>query len=29
MSVFGLVGIEVWDSQMPVWAFGLALIIGV
>ena len=28
MFVFGVVSIEVWDTQFPVWAFVLALIIG-
>ena len=27
MFVFGVVSIEVWKTQMPVWAFVLALII--
>lgn len=26
MFVFGVVTIEVWDTQMPVWAFILALV---
>ena len=29
MSVFGIVSIEVWESQLPVWGFVLALCIGV
>ncbi|EPQ50620.1 small oligopeptide transporter [Gloeophyllum trabeum ATCC 11539] len=28
MFVFGIISIEVWHTQMPVWAFILALIIG-
>ena len=28
MFVFGVISIEVWDTQMPVWALVLALIIG-
>ena len=28
MFVFGVVAIEVWDTQFPVWAFVLALTIG-
>lgn len=28
MFVFGVISIEVWHTQMPVWAFVLALIIG-
>lgn len=28
MFVFGIISIEVWHTQMPVWAFVLALIIG-
>jgi hypothetical protein len=27
MFVFGVVAIEVWDTEFPVWAFVLALII--
>jgi hypothetical protein len=27
MTVFGVVAIEVWDTQLPVWAFMLALVI--
>ena len=27
--VFGVVSIEVWKSQLPVWGFVLALFIGV
>ena len=27
MFVFGVVAIEVWPTQMPVWAFVLALVI--
>jgi hypothetical protein len=27
MFVFGVVAIEVWDTQLPVWAFILALVI--
>ena len=27
MFIFGVVSIEVWDTQMPVWALVLALII--
>lgn len=26
MFVFGVVSIEVWHTQMPVWAFVLALV---
>ena len=29
MFVFGVVSIEVWKSQLPVWGFVLALCIGV
>ena len=29
MFVFGVVSIEVWDLQLPVWGFVLALFIGV
>jgi hypothetical protein len=29
MFVFGVVLIEVWESQLPVWGFLLALCIGV
>ena len=29
MFVFGLVSIEVWKSELPVWGFVLALCIGV
>ena len=29
MFVFGVVLIEVWKSQLPVWGFVLALFIGV
>lgn len=25
--VFGVISIEVWDSQFPVWAFVLSLIV--
>jgi hypothetical protein len=28
MFVFGVISIEVWKTQMPVWAFVLALVIG-
>ena len=28
MFVFGVVSIEVWESQLPVWGFVLALCIG-
>ena len=28
MFVFGAVSIEVWESQLPVWGFVLALCIG-
>lgn len=28
MFVFGIISIEVWNTQFPVWAFVLALIIG-
>ena len=28
MFVFGIISIEVWATQFPVWAFVLALIIG-
>lgn len=28
MFVFGVVSIEVWPTQFPVWAFIVALIIG-
>lgn len=27
MFVFGVISIEVWNTQFPVWAFVLALII--
>ena len=27
MSVFGIVAIEIWHTQMPVWAFFLAVLI--
>ena len=27
MFVFGVISIEVWPTQLPVWAFALALII--
>jgi hypothetical protein len=27
MFVFGVIAIEVWNTQFPVWAFVLALII--
>ena len=27
MFVFGIISIEVWPTQMPVWAFVLALLI--
>ena len=29
MFVFGVVSIEVWKSELPVWGFVLALCIGV
>jgi hypothetical protein len=29
MFVFGIVSIEVWETQLPVWGFVLALCIGV
>jgi TctA family transporter len=29
MFVFGAVSIEVWDTEFPIWAFVLALTIGV
>ena len=29
MFVFGVISIEVWKSQLPVWGFVLALCIGV
>ena len=28
MLVFGIVAIEVWDTELPVWAFILSLSIG-
>ena len=28
MFIFGIVSIEVWHTQFPVWAFVLALIVG-
>ena len=28
MFIFGIISIEVWNTQFPVWAFVLALIIG-
>ena len=28
MFVFGVISIEVWPTQFPVWAFVLALVIG-
>lgn len=28
MFVFGVVAIEVWDTQFPVWAFVLSLVVG-
>ena len=28
MFVFGIISIEVWPTQFPVWAFVLALIVG-
>jgi hypothetical protein len=28
MFVFGVISIEVWPTQLPVWAFVLALAIG-
>jgi TctA family transporter len=28
MFVFGVISIEVWKTQMPLWAFVLALVIG-
>ncbi len=27
MFVFGVISIEVWNTQFPVWAFVLALVI--
>ena len=29
MFVFGIISIEVWPTQFPVWAFVLALVIGI
>jgi predicted membrane protein len=29
MFVFGVVSIEVWETQLPIWGFVLALCIGV
>ena len=28
MAVFGVISIEVWETQLPVWGFVFALCIG-
>lgn len=28
MFVFGVISVEVWNTEFPVWAFVLALLIG-
>jgi hypothetical protein len=28
MFMFGVISIEVWETQLPVWGFALALYIG-